>query len=228
MTGNRKARDEHARKAREIARRAKELRERLHAADDSVAITDARQSAEDAHAASETAGRDLDREPALIDRLLDEAAMLLTLAYKQAEEGLAEFSQSLDLTTPDLPGKDRAGRIEQEKVYQADDGTELVAAPGRTERTPHYFPGGRFRGCLIPEGHYSRAFWHDIAFQVTAAGVVVVTWGVFASKFADKFFPSGGARDKARWDLLSDLASSAPGGGGGKSDGGFLDLLDFL
>ncbi|MFC5288196.1 hypothetical protein ACFPM7_14140 [Actinokineospora guangxiensis] len=218
---------EQSRKAREIARRAKELRERVGSAGDSVVLADAEQAAGEAGAAGETAVREPGREPELVDRLLDEAAMLLTLAYKQAEEGLAEFGQSLDMATPDLPGKDRAGRIERETTYRADDGTELVASPDHSERTPHYFPGGSFRGCLIPEGRFSRAFWNDVTFRVTAAGIVVVTWGVFAGKFADRYFPGGGSRDKARWELLSDLASAAPSGGG-KSSGGFLDFLDFL
>lgn len=215
------------RKAGEIAKRAKALQERIRSADgESPPLADATQAAGDAQAASETAVRESLREPHLVDRLLDEAAMLLTLAYKQAEEGLAEFGESLDLATPDLPGKDRAGRIERETVYRSDDGCELAAGPERTDRRPHYFPGGRFRGCLIPEAWYSRAFWHDVAFEVTAAGVVVVTWGVFASKFVDKFLPGGSSQDKARWELLSEIASATPGGG--KSGGGFLDFLDFL
>ncbi len=220
--------DEHqSRKAREIARRAEDLQERIRSADGQCPpLADADQAARDARAACETAAGDPLRDKHLVDRLLDEAAMLLTLAYKQAEEGLAEFGESLDIATPDLPGKDRAGRIERETVYRADDGDELVAGPERTERRPHYFPGGRFRGCSIPRGWYSRAFWHDVAFEVTAAGVVAVTWGVFASKFVDKFLPGGGSQDTARWELLTDLASGAPSGG--KSGGGFLDLLDFL
>jgi type II secretory pathway pseudopilin PulG len=136
------------------------------------------------------------------------------LTTQTALEGLyyaraARVAMDMD-PGPELPSLSEAtgaGRVSEYREVQVD-GQQQVASPTPSERTPHYYPGGRVSGRPVPEGWYSQPWWKG-ALVGGAAGV-----GSFL--LMDALF-----------DGMDGVPAAAAGGGdfggfdGGGFDGGF-------
>ncbi len=59
---------------------------------------------------------------------------------------------------PPLSGADTAGAVGATRTASWD-GREVAASAAPSDRTPHYFPGGRVRGRPVPAGWYSERWW---------------------------------------------------------------------
>lgn len=59
---------------------------------------------------------------------------------------------------PDLSGRSGAGKVTEHREVEVE-GQQQVASPNPSERTPHYYPGGRVGGRPVPEGWYSQPWW---------------------------------------------------------------------
>lgn len=152
-------------------------------------------------------------------RLTTETAME-GLYYVRAARTAMDMDPGPDL--PDLTGRHGAGRVTEHREVEVD-GKQQVASPTPTERTPHYYPGGRVAGRPVPEGWYSEPWWKT--------ALVAGAWGVGTFMLADALFSGmDGVPDAAYAEGAPDAFGGDPGFDGGEvgdpgmDDPGFDDF----
>jgi uncharacterized membrane protein YgcG len=142
------------------------------------------------------------------------------LVTKTALEGLyyvraARLAMNLD-PGPDLPEDPdarRAGKVTEERSVDLD-GHHYEASPDPSERTPHYYPGGRVAGRPVPQGWYSEPWWRP--------ALVAGAWGLGSVLlFSTMFSGMYGIPDAAAWEAGYDAGQQeALESGGGEDTGG--------
>lgn len=164
------------------------------------------------------------------------------LVTESAREGLyyvraARTAMGMDPgpELPELPGQRTAGRVSEEREVEVE-GRSVAAAPGPTDRTPHYYPGGQVAGRPVPGGWYSEPWWRPalvagawglgsmVLFSALFAGMSGV--GYDEQAFADGYgegYADGGGESSDLGDGGSDSGGGDFGGGdfGGGDFGGF-------
>lgn len=89
------------------------------------------------------------------------------LYYARAARTAMDMDPGPEL--PSLSEATGAGRVSEYREVEVE-GQQQVASPHPSERTPHYYPGGRVSGRPVPEGWYSQPWWKG-ALVGGAAGV---------------------------------------------------------
>jgi uncharacterized membrane protein YgcG len=121
---------------------------------------------------------------------------------------------------PSVPGQAAAGSVTEDRAVEVE-GHDYAASPHPSDRTPHYYPGGRVAGRPVPQGWYSEPWWKP--------ALVGGAWGLgsvllFSAMFSGMSgIPAAGAweqgYDAGQADAMSD--GGADGGGGDSGgDGG--------
>ncbi len=88
-------------------------------------------------------------------RLTTETA-LEGLYYVRAARTAMDMDPGPEL--PDLHGQRGAGKVTEFRDVEVN-GQHQMASPDPTERTPHFYPGGRVAGRPVPQGWYSEPWW---------------------------------------------------------------------
>jgi hypothetical protein len=145
------------------------------------------------------------------------------LATQTALEGLyyvraARVAMSMDPgpELPSVPGQGGAGSVTEDRDVNVD-GHEYAASPRPSDRTPHYYPGGRVAGRSVPRGWYSEPWWKP--------ALVGGAWGLgSALLFSSLFSGMGGIASAQSWEQGYDAGQSdAFDGDWGGGDGGAGD-----
>jgi hypothetical protein len=93
---------------------------------------------------------------------------------------------------PPVPGQAGAGKVTEERDVTID-GHEYVASPHPSERTPHYYPGGRIAGRPVPQGWYSEPWWKP--------ALIGGAWGLgSALLFSSLFSGMSGIASAEAWE----------------------------
>jgi hypothetical protein len=150
------------------------------------------------------------------------------LVAQTAQEGLyyvraARTAMGMD-PGPELPqmaGQTDAGTVTEEREVEVQ-GHEYAASPRPSDRTPHYYPGGRVAGRPVPQGWYSEPWWKP--------ALVGGAWGLgSALLFGSLFSGMGGIASASGWehgydagqeDAMAGADSDFGGDGGGGDVGG--------
>jgi hypothetical protein len=134
------------------------------------------------------------------------------LATQTALEGLyyvraARLAMGMD-PGPDLPavpGQGGAGAVTEDRDVNVD-GHEYAASPRPSDRTPHYYPGGRIAGRPVPQGWYSEPWWKP--------ALVGGAWGLgSALLFSSLFSGMGGIASAQAWEQGYDAGQGDAFGG---------------
>ncbi|MEV4643813.1 hypothetical protein [Saccharopolyspora sp. NPDC049357] len=147
-------------------------------------------------------------------RLTSESAME-GLYYVRAARVAMDMDPGPEL--PALSGQRYAGRVSENREVEVD-GQLQMASPEPSERTPHYYPGGRVAGKPVPQGWYSDPWWKPaMAAGMWTAGSYVMMSAMFVGMTS---VPA----EAAYADGFADgSAGDAPGAG----DSGGMDGFDF-
>ena len=145
------------------------------------------------------------------------------LVIQTAQEGLhyvraARIAMDMD-PGPELPrmaGQADAGTVTEDREVEVE-GHDYAASPQPSERTPHYYPGGRVAGRPVPQGWYSEPWWKP--------ALIGGAWGLgSALLFSSLFSGMGGIASASSWEHGYDAgqadAMSGDGGDWGGGDGG--------
>jgi hypothetical protein len=147
------------------------------------------------------------------------------LVAQTAQEGLyyvraARSAMGMD-PGPELPrmaGQTDAGTVTEDHEV-AVEGHDYAASPRPSERTPHYYPGGRVAGRPVPQGWYSEPWWKP--------ALVAGAWGLgSALLFSTMFSGMAGVASAGAWDQGYDagqedaMSGADDGAGGDGGDGG--------
>ena len=150
------------------------------------------------------------------------------LATQTALEGLyyvrgARLAMGLD-PGPDLPaapGQGSAGSVTEDRDVTVD-GHEYAASPRPSERTPHYYPGGRVAGRSVPQGWYSEPWWKS--------ALIGGAWGLGSALLFNSLFSGmSGIASAQAWEQGYDAGQSDAVGGdwGGSGDTDYGDAADY-
>jgi hypothetical protein len=113
---------------------------------------------------------------------------------------------------PPVPGQGGAGSVTENRDVNVE-GHEYAASPNPSDRTPHYYPGGRIAGRPVPQGWYSEPWWKP--------ALVGGAWGLgSALLFSSMFSGMGGIASAAAWEQGYDAGQDNAFGGGDYGDGG--------
>ncbi|MGH3768746.1 MAG: hypothetical protein ACRDS0_15180 [Pseudonocardiaceae bacterium] len=141
------------------------------------------------------------------------------LVTQTALEGLyyvraARLAMGLD-PGPDLPpvaGQGGAGSVTEDRDVNVE-GHEYAASPNPSDRTPHYYPGGRVAGRPVPQGWYSEPWWKS--------ALIGGAWGLgSALLFSSMFSGMSGIASTQAWEQGYDAGQDDAFGGGGDMGGG--------
>jgi hypothetical protein len=141
------------------------------------------------------------------------------LVTQTALEGLyyvraARVAMAMD-PGPELPsvaGQGGAGSVTEDRDVNVE-GHEYAASPNPSDRTPHYYPGGRIAGRPVPQGWYSEPWWKP--------ALVGGAWGLgSALLFSSMFSGMGGIASASAWEQGYDAGQDNAFGGGDYGDGG--------
>ena len=172
-----------------------------------------RQALVDASERYTAAGSQMDsaRTPAQ-SRLVTQTA-LEGLYYVRAARTAMGMDPGPEL--PRMAGQTDAGAVTEEREVDVE-GHDYAASPRPSDRTPHYYPGGRVAGRPVPQGWYSEPWWKP--------ALVGGAWGLGSVLlFSSLFAGMGGIASAGAWEQGYDAgqedAISGDGGGGG-DDGG--------
>lgn len=143
------------------------------------------------------------------------------LVTQTALEGLyyvraARVAMGMD-PGPELPrvaGQAESGSVTEDREVEVE-GRDYAASPNPSERTPHYYPGGRVAGRPVPQGWYSEPWWKP--------ALVGGAWGLgSALLFSSLFSGMGGIASAGAWEQGYDAGGMDAMGGdwGGDSGGG--------
>ncbi len=179
----------------------------------------AKQALADASERHNAAASQLQQTTSLEQCRLTTETSLEGLYYVRAARTAMDMDPGPDL--PDLSGQRNAGRVTEYREVDVD-GQRQIASPEPTERTPHYYPGGRVAGKPVPEGWYSDPWWKPaLASGVWAAGSYMMMSAMFMGMAGAPAYAEGaGAMDGGASDG-GDMGGDAGGDMGG--DGGFFD-----
>jgi hypothetical protein len=135
------------------------------------------------------------------------------LVTQTALEGLyyvraARVAMGMD-PGPDLPpvtGQGGAGSVTEDRDVNVE-GHEYAASPNPSDRTPHYYPGGRIAGRPVPQGWYSEPWWKP--------ALIGGAWGLgSALLFSSMFSGMGGIASAGAWEQGYDASQDNALGGG--------------
>jgi hypothetical protein len=134
------------------------------------------------------------------------------LATQTALEGLyyvraARVAMGMDPgpELPTVPGQSGAGAVSEDRDVNVD-GHEYAASPRPSDRTPHYYPGGRVAGRPVPQGWYSEPWWKP--------ALVGGAWGLgSALLFSSLFSGMGGIASAQAWEQGYDAGQTDAFGG---------------
>jgi hypothetical protein len=141
------------------------------------------------------------------------------LVTQTALEGLyyvraARVAMGLD-PGPDLPpvaDQSGAGLVTEDRDVTVD-GHEYAASPNPSDRTPHYYPGGRIAGRPVPRGWYSEPWWKP--------ALIGGAWGLgSALLFSSLFSGMGGIASAQAWEQGYDAGQENAFADVGDSGGG--------
>jgi hypothetical protein len=143
------------------------------------------------------------------------------LVTQTALEGLyyvraARMAMGMD-PGPELPpvaGQGGAGSVTENRDVDVD-GHQYAASPDPSDRTPHYYPGGRVAGRPVPQGWYSEPWWKP--------ALIGGAWGLgSALLFSSLFSGMGGIASAESWQQGYDAGqeNDLSGGGDGGDPGG--------
>jgi hypothetical protein len=141
------------------------------------------------------------------------------LVTQTALEGLyyvraARVAMGMD-PGPELPpvaGQGGAGSVTEDRDVNVE-GHEYAASPNPSDRTPHYYPGGRIAGRPVPQGWYSEPWWKP--------ALIGGAWGLgSALLFSSMFSGMGGIASAAAWEQGYDAGQDNSFGAGDYGDGG--------
>jgi uncharacterized membrane protein YgcG len=142
------------------------------------------------------------------------------LVRETAIEGLyyvraARLAMGMD-PGPDLPGseeRERAGRVTEYRSVDVE-GEHYEASPDPSQRTPHYYPGGRVAGRPVPQGWYSEPWWKP--------ALVAGAWGLGSMLlFSAMFSGMAGIASAAAWEQGYDAGQEDTMSGEGAEGGDF-------
>lgn len=148
------------------------------------------------------------------------------LVTQTALEGLyytraARMAMDMD-PGPDLPamaGQGGAGSVTEDRDVNVE-GHDYAASPNPSDRTPHYYPGGRIAGRPVPQGWYSEPWWKP--------ALIGGAWGLGSVLlFSTMFSGMSGIASAQAWeqghgaDQGDALADGGDAGGGEFGDGDF-------
>ncbi|MEU3766668.1 hypothetical protein AB0E55_16550 [Amycolatopsis keratiniphila] len=162
------------------------------------------------------------------------------LVRETAIEGLyyvraARLAMGMD-PGPELPGseeRDRAGKVTEYRSVDVE-GEHYEASPDPSQRTPHYYPGGRVAGRPVPQGWYSEPWWKPalvagawglgsmLLFSAMFSGMAGIASASAWESGYDAGQEDAGAAD-AGGDAGGDMGGDAGGFDGGGFDGGGFD-----
>ncbi len=158
-------------------------------------------------------------------RLVTQTA-LEGLYYVRAARAAMGMDPGPDL--PAVPGQTSAGSVTEDRDVNVD-GHSYSASPHPSDRTPHYYPGGRIAGRPVPQGWYSEPWWKP--------ALIGGAWGLGSVLlFSSLFSGMGGIASAQAWeqgydagqeDALSDGGGDFGGDGGGDFAGGDFGGGDF-
>jgi hypothetical protein len=141
------------------------------------------------------------------------------LYYVRAARSAMGMDPGPDL--PPVPGQAAAGSVTEDRAVEVE-GHDYAASPHPSDRTPHYYPGGRVAGRPVPQGWYSEPWWKP--------ALIGGAWGLgsvllFSAMFSGMSgIPAGEAweqGDAGQDDAMSDGgADSGSGDFGGDSGTG--------
>lgn len=145
------------------------------------------------------------------------------LVTQTAQEGLyyvraARTAMDMD-PGPELPrmaGQTDSGAVSEDREVEVE-GHDYAASPRPSDRTPHYYPGGRVAGRPVPQGWYSEPWWKP--------ALVAGAWGLGSVLlFSTMFAGMGGIASAGAWeqgyDAGQENATSGDGAGDSGSDAG--------
>ncbi|MGH4021980.1 MAG: hypothetical protein ACRDT0_22630 [Pseudonocardiaceae bacterium] len=145
------------------------------------------------------------------------------LVTRTALEGLyyvraARTAMGID-PGPELPqvaGQAGAGTVTENREVEVE-GHDYAASPNPSDRTPHYYPGGRVAGRPVPQGWYSEPWWKP--------ALVAGAWGLGSMLlFSTMFSGMAGIASVGAWEQGYDAgqedAMGGDGGDGGDMGGG--------
>jgi hypothetical protein len=120
---------------------------------------------------------------------------------------------------PPVPGQGGAGSVTEDRDVNVD-GHEYAASPHPSDRTPHYYPGGRIAGRPVPQGWYSEPWWKS--------ALIGGAWGLgSALLFSSLFSEMRGIASADTWEqgyeAGQDNALADGGGDWGDYGGGDYD-----
>lgn len=153
------------------------------------------------------------------------------LVSQTAMEGLyyvraARAAMGMD-PGPELPrmaSQTDAGAVTEDREVEVQ-GHDYAASPQPSDRTPHYYPGGRVAGRPVPQGWYSEPWWKP--------ALVGGAWGLgSALLFGAMFSGMGGIASAGAWeqgydagqeDAMADSGGAEGDAGGDSGDGDGFD-----
>ena len=180
----------------------------------------ARQALADAAERYTAAGSQMDTaRTAAQSRLVTQTA-LEGLYYVRAARSAMGMDPGPEL--PRMPGQTDAGKVTEDREVEVE-GHDYAASPRPSERTPHYYPGGRVAGRPVPQGWYSEPWWKP--------ALVAGAWGLgSALLFSTMFSGMAGIASAGAWEQGYDAgqenggAGADSGDGAGDADGGGGDV----
>jgi hypothetical protein len=114
---------------------------------------------------------------------------------------------------PPVPGQGGAGSVTEDRDVHVD-GHEYAASPNPSDRTPHYYPGGRIAGRPVPQGWYSEPWWKP--------ALIGGAWGLgSALLFSSLFSGMGGIASADTWERGYEAGQDNALAGGGDWGGDY-------
>ncbi len=141
------------------------------------------------------------------------------LVTQTAQEGLyyvraARIAMDMD-PGPELPrmaGQTDSGAVSEDREVEVE-GHDYAASPRPSDRTPHYYPGGRVAGRPVPQGWYSEPWWKP--------ALVAGAWGLGSVLlFSTMFSGMSGIASAGAWEQGYDAGQENAASGDGGSDAG--------
>ena len=167
-----------------------------------------KQALADASERYTAAGSQIDQATTAKQALLAKESALEGLYYVRAARVAMGMDPGPDLEL--LQGQRTAGQVTEERRVEFE-GREIEAAPGPSQRTPNYYPGGNVAGRPVPAGWYSEPWWKP--------ALVAGAWGVGSMLLFSTLF-SGMAGTGYEEGFAQGYDQGADGGGDGGDFGG--------
>lgn len=175
-----------------------------------------RQAMADASERFTAAGSQLEQANSVVQYQLATQTALEGLYYVRAARTAMGMDPGPEL--PTTPDQKRAGAVTEDRTVDVE-GREYAASSNPSDRTPHYYPGGKVAGRPVPRGWYSEPWWKP--------ALVAGAWGVGSVLLFSMLFsgmmgvPSAAAFESGYDEGFADgQAESGDGGDAGGDAGG--------